>query len=234
MGVEVAKMQFWMWFACLCIRRQPQLLRLDERLGLFSSIFYCRWIIDVMDGDKPLTTTSLATNAVFCPALGARRRFPSLCIFLLSPLLYSPPTSSWCLSHCCRALMQQFVFPAQPQTNSTRNSIVTSPKGTVPSSALVLQLCVHLCLVCLIHSEYEACTCVRVLFGLKLVLFLTRTFLPELVVKLSFLRAQIYQTVGYPDVSTHLNAQSPPPPPHCPNLLQSSTTGAQKHPLRSV
>uniref|UniRef100_H2VEG1 calcium/calmodulin-dependent protein kinase n=1 Tax=Takifugu rubripes TaxID=31033 RepID=H2VEG1_TAKRU len=31
-----------------------------------------------------------------------------------------------------------------PQTNSTRNSIVTSPKGTVPSSALVLQLCVHL------------------------------------------------------------------------------------------
>uniref|UniRef100_H2UVZ4 calcium/calmodulin-dependent protein kinase n=1 Tax=Takifugu rubripes TaxID=31033 RepID=H2UVZ4_TAKRU len=52
----------------------------------------------------------------------------------------------------------QFVFPAQPQTNSTRNSIVTSPKGTVPSSALVLQLCVHLCLVCLIHSKYEVCT----------------------------------------------------------------------------
>lgn len=144
MGVKVAKMQFWMWFSCLSIRRQPQLLHLDERLGLFfPSIFYCRWIIDVMDGDKPLTTTSLA--------LGARRRSPSLCIFLLSALLYSPPTSSGCLSHCCRALMQQFVFPAQPQTNSTRNSIVTSPKGTVPSSALVLQLCVHLCLVCLIH-----------------------------------------------------------------------------------
>uniref|UniRef100_A0A674P0C6 calcium/calmodulin-dependent protein kinase n=1 Tax=Takifugu rubripes TaxID=31033 RepID=A0A674P0C6_TAKRU len=61
----------------------------------------------------------------------------------------------------------------RPQTNSTRNSIVTSPKGTVPSSALVLQLCVHLCLVCLIHSKYEVCTCVSVLFGLKLVLFLT-------------------------------------------------------------
>uniref|UniRef100_A0A8P4K5K3 calcium/calmodulin-dependent protein kinase n=1 Tax=Dicentrarchus labrax TaxID=13489 RepID=A0A8P4K5K3_DICLA len=28
-------------------------------------------------------------------------------------------------------------FPAQPQTNSTRNSIVTSPKGNVPSAALV-------------------------------------------------------------------------------------------------
>uniref|UniRef100_A0A4W6EXD0 calcium/calmodulin-dependent protein kinase n=1 Tax=Lates calcarifer TaxID=8187 RepID=A0A4W6EXD0_LATCA len=33
---------------------------------------------------------------------------------------------------CCH-----FVFPAQPQTNSTRNSIVTSPKGNVPSAALV-------------------------------------------------------------------------------------------------
>lgn len=30
-----------------------------------------------------------------------------------------------------------FPSPAQPQTNSTRNSIVTSPKGNVPSSALV-------------------------------------------------------------------------------------------------
>uniref|UniRef100_A0A8D3AI30 calcium/calmodulin-dependent protein kinase n=1 Tax=Scophthalmus maximus TaxID=52904 RepID=A0A8D3AI30_SCOMX len=29
-----------------------------------------------------------------------------------------------------------FVFPAQPQTNSTRNSIVTSPKGNISSAAL--------------------------------------------------------------------------------------------------
>lgn len=28
-------------------------------------------------------------------------------------------------------------FPAQPQTNSTKNSIVTSPKGNLPSPALV-------------------------------------------------------------------------------------------------
>uniref|UniRef100_A0A3Q3IFL9 calcium/calmodulin-dependent protein kinase n=1 Tax=Monopterus albus TaxID=43700 RepID=A0A3Q3IFL9_MONAL len=35
------------------------------------------------------------------------------------------------------SLIQHFVFPAQPQTNSTRNSIVTSPKGNVPSAALV-------------------------------------------------------------------------------------------------
>lgn len=28
-------------------------------------------------------------------------------------------------------------FPAQPQTNSTKNSIVTSPKGNIPSPALV-------------------------------------------------------------------------------------------------
>lgn len=110
---------------------------------------------------------------------------PSAFFFFLLCFIHHLP---WCLSHCCRALMQQFVFPAQPQTNSTRNSIVTSPKGTVPSSALVLQLCVHLCLVCLVHSKYDACTCVSVLFGLKPVLSLTHTFLPELVVKLSFLR----------------------------------------------
>uniref|UniRef100_A0A8C6MGR5 calcium/calmodulin-dependent protein kinase n=1 Tax=Nothobranchius furzeri TaxID=105023 RepID=A0A8C6MGR5_NOTFU len=40
------------------------------------------------------------------------------------------------------ALIQHFVFPAQPQTNSARNSIVTSPKGNVPSAALVhIALC---------------------------------------------------------------------------------------------
>uniref|UniRef100_A0A3B5A2Y0 calcium/calmodulin-dependent protein kinase n=1 Tax=Stegastes partitus TaxID=144197 RepID=A0A3B5A2Y0_9TELE len=33
-------------------------------------------------------------------------------------------------------LFTRFVFPAQPQTNSTRNSIVTSPKGNIPSAAL--------------------------------------------------------------------------------------------------
>uniref|UniRef100_A0A8C6U1D3 calcium/calmodulin-dependent protein kinase n=1 Tax=Neogobius melanostomus TaxID=47308 RepID=A0A8C6U1D3_9GOBI len=35
------------------------------------------------------------------------------------------------------ALMKHFVFSAQPQNNSTRNSIVTSPKVNVPSAALV-------------------------------------------------------------------------------------------------
>uniref|UniRef100_A0A8P4GJK8 calcium/calmodulin-dependent protein kinase n=1 Tax=Dicentrarchus labrax TaxID=13489 RepID=A0A8P4GJK8_DICLA len=36
-----------------------------------------------------------------------------------------------------RKLKVTLCFPAQPQTNSTRNSIVTSPKGNVPSAALV-------------------------------------------------------------------------------------------------
>uniref|UniRef100_A0A8C6TZJ4 calcium/calmodulin-dependent protein kinase n=1 Tax=Neogobius melanostomus TaxID=47308 RepID=A0A8C6TZJ4_9GOBI len=35
-----------------------------------------------------------------------------------------------------QALMKHFVFSAQPQNNSTRNSIVTSPKVNVPSAAL--------------------------------------------------------------------------------------------------
>ncbi|XP_071754129.1 calcium/calmodulin-dependent protein kinase type II subunit beta [Centroberyx gerrardi] len=35
-----------------------------------------------------------------------------------------------------KADVKPFVFPAQPQTNSTRNSIVTSPKGNIPSAAL--------------------------------------------------------------------------------------------------
>uniref|UniRef100_A0A7N8XRB6 calcium/calmodulin-dependent protein kinase n=1 Tax=Mastacembelus armatus TaxID=205130 RepID=A0A7N8XRB6_9TELE len=35
-----------------------------------------------------------------------------------------------------QALTEHSVFPAQPQTNSTRNSTVTSPKGNVPSAAL--------------------------------------------------------------------------------------------------
>lgn len=58
---------------------------------------------------------------------------------------------------CC-ALIWHFVFPAQPQTNSTRNSIVTSPKGNVPSSALVYSS-VSICPpVCLLHLESKECT----------------------------------------------------------------------------
>uniref|UniRef100_A0A8C6MKD4 calcium/calmodulin-dependent protein kinase n=1 Tax=Nothobranchius furzeri TaxID=105023 RepID=A0A8C6MKD4_NOTFU len=44
-------------------------------------------------------------------------------LLLLLTLLLCPPPFS-------------FPFPAQPQTNSTKNSIVTSPKGNVPSPAL--------------------------------------------------------------------------------------------------
>lgn len=105
------------------------------------------------------------------------------------------------------------MFPAQPQTNSTRNSIVTSPKGNVPSSALVLQLCVHLCVVCLIHSKYEACTCVkstlwtrtRSLFNWYISVWVGRK-------EKSFLRhheSPDLSNWGYCDLSARLNGQPP-------------------------
>uniref|UniRef100_A0A7N8Y8U8 calcium/calmodulin-dependent protein kinase n=1 Tax=Mastacembelus armatus TaxID=205130 RepID=A0A7N8Y8U8_9TELE len=43
-----------------------------------------------------------------------------------------------------RNFSEHSVFPAQPQTNSTRNSTVTSPKGNVPSAALVRSSVSHL------------------------------------------------------------------------------------------
>uniref|UniRef100_A0A3B5A1Q2 calcium/calmodulin-dependent protein kinase n=1 Tax=Stegastes partitus TaxID=144197 RepID=A0A3B5A1Q2_9TELE len=55
-----------------------------------------------------------------------------------------------------RRKLKRFVFPAQPQTNSTRNSIVTSPKGNIPSAALVCSsVSIHLS-VCLSKESSDS------------------------------------------------------------------------------
>uniref|UniRef100_A0A3Q1ARJ3 calcium/calmodulin-dependent protein kinase n=1 Tax=Amphiprion ocellaris TaxID=80972 RepID=A0A3Q1ARJ3_AMPOC len=73
----------------------------------------------------------------------ARRKLKTIsvsalvCYFYLHYTAFTlyPPTSP--PADGSPVLMERFVFPAKPQTNSTRNSIVTSPKGNIPSAALV-------------------------------------------------------------------------------------------------
>ncbi|XP_035772267.1 calcium/calmodulin-dependent protein kinase type II subunit beta-like [Neolamprologus brichardi] len=61
---------------------------------------------------------------------------PTLPLLLRLPATFRPHWDAHLHVSYYFALIRTLSFPAQPQTNSTKNSIVTSPKGNIPSPAL--------------------------------------------------------------------------------------------------